>query len=145
MKKSRTEMIVGLFMCVGLLSMAYTSVKLGKIDFFYSDYYPLKASFTSASGLKSETNVEISGVPVGKVQSIELDNYQAVVTMLIQNNIQVQEDAIASVKTNGILGEKYIEIQPGSSDIILKPGDIILDTEPPFDLLYIIKNMVIDE
>ena len=145
MKKWDTEIIVGLFMCLGLLSMAYTSVKLGQVDFFYNNYYSLKASFTSASGLKTDTDVEMSGVNIGKVKSIGLEDYQAIVTMLIQNDIKIQDDAIASIKTNGILGEKFIEISPGSSEKVLKSGGMIIDTEPPFDLLYIIKNMVIDE
>ena len=112
---------------------------------FNNDYYPLKAAFTSASGLKKDTNIEISGVRVGKVKSIALENYQAIVTMLIKNGIEVQDDAIASIKTNGILGEKYIEILPGGSPDILDPGGIMLDTEPPFDLLSVIKNFAMDD
>ena len=73
MKKWDTEIIVGIFICIGLLSMAYTSIKLGKVDFLYKDYYPIQASFTSATGLKTNTDVEISGVKVGKVQSIHLE------------------------------------------------------------------------
>lgn len=145
MKKLDMEIIVGLFICVGLLCMAYTSIKLGKVEFFDNDYYPLRASFTSASGLKEDTNIEISGVRIGKVKGIELDNYQATVTMLIRNGIEVQDDAIASIKTNGILGEKYIEILPGGSTNILNPGDLILDTEPPFDLLSALKTFVMDD
>ncbi len=145
MKKINTEIIVGLFISIGLLCMAYTSIKLGKVDLFNNDYYPLKASFTSVSGLKEDTNVEISGVRVGKVKAIALEDYQATVTMFLKKNIKVQDDAIASIKTNGILGEKYIEILPGASDIILEPGDLIFDTEPPFDLMGIIKNFVVDD
>jgi len=144
-KKWDIEIIVGTFMCLGLLSMAYTSAKLGRVDFFSNNYYPLKASFTSVTGLKKDTTVEISGVPVGKVESIKLEDYQAIVTLLIDKDVQVQDDAIASIKTNGLLGEQFIQIAPGSSETNLKPGDTILDTEPPFDLLYIIKNMVIGD
>ena len=144
-KKWDIEIIVGSFMCLGLLSMAYTSAKLGRVDFFTNNYYPLKASFTSVTGLKKDTTVEISGVAVGKVESIDLKDYQAIVTMRIEKDIKVQDDAIASIKTNGLLGEQFIQISPGSSETVLKPGDTILDTEPPFDLLYVIKNMVIDE
>jgi len=135
MKKPDIEIIVGLFICVGILCMAYTSIKLGKVELFNNDYYPLRAVFTSATGLKEDTNIEISGVRVGKVTGITLENYQAIVTMLIKNGIEVQDDAIASIKTNGILGEKYIEILPGGSTDILESGGLILDTEPPFDLL----------
>jgi phospholipid/cholesterol/gamma-HCH transport system substrate-binding protein len=144
MKKPDIEIVVGLFICIGLLCMAYTSVKLGKVELFNNDYYPLKAAFTSASGLKEDTNVEISGVRVGKVKDIKLENYQAIVTMLIQDGVEVQDDAIASIKTNGILGEKYIEILPGGSPDILGSGGMILDTEPPFDLLSLLKKFVVD-
>ncbi len=143
MKKGAIELIVGVFIFLGLLCMAYTSIKLGKVDFFNDDYYELTASFTSVSGLKVDTYVQISGVPIGKVKSIQLDNYQAVVTLLLQKGIKVQDDAIASVRTNGILGEKFIEIIPGGSDVILEPGQAIFDTEPPFDLTTAIKNFAV--
>ena len=143
MKKLDIEIIVGLFICIGLLCMAYISVKLGQVNFVNSDYYLLKASFTSVTGLKEDTNIEISGVKVGKVKNIELENYNAVVTMLINKDVKIQDDAIASIRTKGILGEQYIAILPGGSDIVLGPDDTMLDTEPPFDLLSIIKNFVI--
>lgn len=143
MRKNTTEIIVGLFISVGILCMAYTSIKLGKVELFNNDYYPIKASFTSVSGLKEDTNVEIAGVNIGKVKSIELKNYQAIVTMLIKDNIEIQDDAIASIKTNGLLGEKYIEILPGGSSEIIKPNGVMLDTEPPFDLITAIKKFAI--
>ncbi len=145
MKKFDTEIIVGLFVCIGLFCMAYISVNLGKVDLFNTDFYLVEASFTSASGLKEDSNVEISGVPVGKVEKIKLEDYQAIVTMQIKNGIEIQEDAIASVKTNGILGEKYIEISPGGSDQLLGSGGVIFDTEPPFDLLSVLKKFVVDK
>ena len=144
MKKSTIEIIVGLFICVGLLCMGYISVKLGNVTLFNKDYYPLQASFTSVAGLRKDTNVEISGVQIGKVESIHLENYQAIVNLLIKNGIEIQDDAIASIKTKGILGDQYIEILPGASDEILNPGELIMDTEPPFDLLSILKNFVVD-
>lgn len=144
MKKFDIEIMVGLFIFFGLLCMAYTSVKLGQIDFMNTDYYPIEANFTSVTGLKTDTPIEISGVKVGKVKDIRLENYNAIVTMLIKKDIELQDDAIASIRTKGILGEQYIEILPGGSDVILAPGDEMLDTEPPFDLLSVLKNLVID-
>lgn len=144
MKKSHVEIIVGLFICAGIACMTYTSINLGNISFLNTDFYPLQASFTSVSGLKKDTNVEISGVQIGKVDSIYLEDYQAIVNLLIKNGIEIQDDAIASIKTKGILGDQYIEILPGASDIILESGEMILDTEPPFDLLSILKNFVVD-
>jgi len=145
MRRVDTEIIVGIFVCVGIVIMAYTSVKLGKIDLFDNDYYPVKAHFTTVTGLREDTNVEISGVRVGKVKSIELKDYQAIVTLLIKKGIEIQDDAIASIKTKGILGANYIEILPGGSSEIVGPNGLILDTEPPFDLITAIKKFAIDD
>jgi len=145
MKKFDVGIVVGLFVFIGLLCMTYTSIQLGQVDFMNSGNYPIKANFTSVTGLKTDTHVEIAGVKVGKVKSIRLEDYNAVVTMMINKDIKIQDDAIASVRTKGILGEQYIEISPGGSDIILNPGEMMLDTEPPFDLLSVIKSLVIDE
>ena len=145
MKKIDTEIVVGIFIFIGILAMAYTSINLGQVEFFKNDYYPLKARFTSVTGLKTNTAVEIAGVKIGKVKDIRLDNYQAVVTMDIKKGIKIQDDAIASIRTRGILGEQYIEILPGGSDNILKPGDEIFDTEPPFDFLSVIKKFVAEK
>ncbi|MDP8234711.1 MAG: outer membrane lipid asymmetry maintenance protein MlaD [Candidatus Saelkia tenebricola] len=145
MKKIDTEIIVGIFVFAGLLCMAYTSINLGQVEFLNTDYYPLKAVFTSVTGLKKDTAIEISGVKVGKVEDIHLKDYQAIVTMLIKKDIAIQEDAIASVRTKGILGEQYIEILPGGSDTILEPNSILFDTEPPFDLLSVVKKFVVEK
>jgi len=145
MKKTNIEISVGLFIFIGLLCMGYTSIKLGNVTFFNKDYYPLQASFTSVSGLKKDTNIEIAGVQIGKVDGIHLKNYQAIVDISIKNGVEIQDDAIASIRTKGILGDQYIEILPGASDVTLKPGGMIMDTEPPFDLLSILKNFVVNQ
>lgn len=143
MKKIDTEIAVGIFVFLGLISMIYTSVKLGQIGIFNTDYYPIEATFTSVTGLKSDTDIEIAGVRIGKIKDIRLEDYQAVVTMLIKKDIEIQDDAIASVRTKGILGERYIEISPGGSDNLLQPGNVLFDTEPSFDLLSIIKKSIV--
>ena len=143
MKESHIEIIVGLFVSLGLACMAYISINLGQVDFFDTGYYPIHATFSSATGLKEDTNIEIAGVKIGKIKSVELKNYEAVVTMLIDRDVKIQDDAIASVRTKGILGEQYIEILPGGSDVVLGPGDGLFDTEPPFDLMSALKNFVV--
>lgn len=143
MKESHIEIIVGLFVSFGLACMAYISINLGQVDFFDTGYYPISATFSSATGLKEDTNIEIAGVRIGKIKSVALKNYEAVVTMLIDRDVKIQDDAIASVRTKGILGEQYIEILPGGSDVILGPGDALFDTEPPFDLMSALKNFVV--
>ncbi len=146
MKKNHIEIMVGLFVLIGLLSIGYVSDKLGRVEIFTQyNHYNLNATFTSAAGLKEDVNVEISGVKVGSVKKIELKDNQALVTLSIENHIVVQEDAIASIKTKGLLGEKYISIEPGYSDVKIKPGGAIFDTEPSFDLEGVIKHLVVDD
>ncbi|MCA9402813.1 MAG: outer membrane lipid asymmetry maintenance protein MlaD [Candidatus Omnitrophica bacterium] len=145
MKKSIIEIIVGLFMVAGILAMVYISVNLGHVDFFSQDEYQLTATFSTVTGLKKDTNVEIAGVPVGKVADIKLKDSQAVVTLNINKGVKVQDDAIASIRTQGLLGAQFIELLPGASDVILEGGDEIFDTEPPFDLMLVIKNLAVDE
>ena len=143
MKKFDVEIAVGIFVFFGLLCMAYISVKLGKINLIGNDYYPVKAVFSTVKGLKKDTVVEIAGVEVGKVDNISLNaDYEAVVTLLIRDDIKLQEDAIASIRTKGLLGEKYVEIAPGGSDVLIQPGATLHDTEPPIDLEKLIGSFV---
>ncbi len=96
--------------------------------------YVVFAEFSNVGGLKKDAAVEIAGIGVGRVEDIFLDDYQAKVKLLIQSTIEIQEDAIASVKTKGFFGKKYIEITPGGSEDIIPSGGKIRDTQPPFDL-----------
>lgn len=143
MKKLGVEITVGIFIIAGLLCLAYISVYLGKINLLGTgnDTYEVKAVFSSATGLKKDTDIKIAGVSVGTVTSITLDNYEAVVAMKIRNDIQLQDDCIASINTMGLLGDAYIEISPGGSDVIIPSGGRIRETEPPIDLKKLIGNI----
>ncbi len=142
MRRVGVEIAVGIFIIVGLVCLAYISIKLGKVSLSGQNYYPVKAIFSTVKGLRNDTVVEISGVEVGKVDSIRLDNYEAVTTLLIRKDIKLQEDAIASIRTKGLLGEKYVEITPGGSDTMIPPDGTIFETEPPIDLEKLIGNIV---
>ncbi|MCF6147126.1 MAG: outer membrane lipid asymmetry maintenance protein MlaD [Candidatus Kuenenia sp.] len=142
MKKFDVEIAVGIFIFCGILCMGYISVKLGRINFFSDNYYQINAVFSSVKGLKKHTAVEIAGVEVGKVDAIALKDYEAIVILEIRNDIKLQEDAIASIRTKGLLGEKYVEITPGGSDQIIEPGGYLIETEPPLDLEKLIGNFV---
>ena len=142
MRRAGVEIAVGIFIIVGLLCLAYVSIKLGNVSLSGKNYYSVKAIFSTVKGLRNNTVVEISGVEVGKVDSIRLDNYEAVTTLLIRKDIELQEDAIASIRTKGLLGEKYVEITPGGSDELIPPDGTIFETEPPIDLEKLIGNIV---
>lgn len=137
------ELAVGVFVLIGLACLAYLTVKLGKMEVFGNDGYTLTARFTSITGLKTGASVEISGVPVGKVVSITLDNrYTAKVGLRINTGVKLSEDSIASVKTSGLIGDKYISISLGGSDVLLAAGGEITETESAVDIEALISKYV---
>lgn len=141
-KRFDIEIAVGIFVFCGLLCLGYISIKLGKVTLFGDNFYPVKAIFSSVKGLKSNTAVEISGVEVGKVSNISLENYEAAVTLLIREDVKLQDDSIASIRTKGLLGEKYVEIMPGGSEDVIQPGGTLYETEPPIDLEKLIGSFI---
>ena len=142
MKKFDLELAVGLFIIAGILCLGYLSVKLGKIEIVGKKGYEVYGVFSNVGGLKVGSSVEIAGVNVGRVTSIALDNYQAHVVLNFSTNLKIQEDAIASVKTRGLIGEKYVEITPGGSEEIVKPGGRIRETLPSVDMEELISKFV---
>lgn len=146
MKKMKLEMIVGVFLLAGFISFAWLAVKMGDINPFANETYPVTARFTSISGLKAGSTIELAGVIVGKVSSIELDtgDYEAVVHLSIDKQVELQDDSIASIRTAGIIGDKYIKLSPGGSDIILEAGDEIEETEPSISLEELVSKYIFD-
>ena len=142
MKKFDLELAVGLFIIAGILCLAYLSIRLGKMEIIGEKGYEIYGIFSNIGGLKAGSSVEMAGVNVGQVKSIRLENYQANVVLNLTKGVKVQEDAIVSVKTRGLIGEKYIEITPGGSEKIIKPGGRILETQPPIDIEELISKFV---
>ena len=144
MKKRTTELYVGIFIILGILCSGYLIVTLGELNLFKNDRYSVYAYFTSVSGLNNGADVEMAGVEIGKVISIFLDTEQllAKVELSVLKSVELSEDVIASVKTTGIIGDKYIELSPGGSEIILKPGEIIFNTESSVDLESLVRKYI---
>ncbi|MBX3236590.1 MAG: outer membrane lipid asymmetry maintenance protein MlaD [Nitrospiraceae bacterium] len=142
MERAKLEMIVGLFVLVGLACLGYLSIKLGKLEVIGGNNYMVDAEFTSASGLKSGASVEIAGVEVGRVKQIGLNNDRAVVTLAIRDGVKLYSDTIASIKTRGIIGDKYLALSIGGGGDALKPGDKIRDTESGLDLEELVSQYV---
>lgn len=136
------EIGVGLFMLVGIFALAYLSISLGQVDLFGARGYTVHADFPTVGGLKAGAAVEIAGVPVGRVESIQLKDYQARVFMHITNDIQIQTDAIVSIKTKGLIGEKFVQISPGGSDKIVPPGGRLTEVEAPVDMEELISKYI---
>jgi phospholipid/cholesterol/gamma-HCH transport system substrate-binding protein len=136
MKKYSHETMVGIFVVIGLLCVGYMTVKLGNVSLFGDDSYLVYARFNSVSGLRIDNPVEMLGIEIGRVTGLKMDQKDqvALVEMKIKNGIKVYDDAIASIKTAGLIGSRYVGIDPGGSGDLLKPGDTITDTESPFDI-----------
>jgi phospholipid/cholesterol/gamma-HCH transport system substrate-binding protein len=144
MKKYSMETIVGIFVAIGLVCVGYMAVKLGNVSFFGEDSHVLYAKFSSVSGLRVGSPVEIFGIQVGNVQKIEIDSEKemAIVQMSIKKGIRVYEDAIASIKTAGLIGDTFIKVDPGGSGNLLKPGGVITETLSAVDLGDLIGRYV---
>ncbi len=142
MEKSRLELTVGVFVLVGIVCLGYLSIKLGKLELVGGDLYEVDAPFNSASGLKPGAAVEIAGVEVGRVKSIVLKDDQAVVRLVVHNDVKLYTDTFASIKTRGIIGEKFVSLSPGGGGEPLQAGGIIRDTESGLDLEELVSQYV---
>ncbi|HEY3275077.1 MAG TPA: outer membrane lipid asymmetry maintenance protein MlaD [Syntrophorhabdaceae bacterium] len=136
MKKYSVETTVGIFVVVGILCVGYMAVKLGKVTVLGEDTYPLFARFGTVAGLRVGSAVDIYGIEVGRVQSLSLDGERqmALVRMDVKKGIKIYDDASATVKTAGLIGDKYIRIDPGGGGEVLKGGATITETSVPADI-----------
>lgn len=142
MKKYSSETMVGIFVVVGLLCIGYMTVKLGKVGLLGDHTYVLKARFNKVTGLRVGNSVSMLGLEIGQVSSFSIDqeNQVAIVKMKINNDIKVYDDAIASIKTEGLIGDKFVEIDVGGGGDELKSGDTITETESPVDIQELISK-----
>ncbi len=139
MDKKWLEFSVGVFILVGLACLTYLSVSLGHLRLGHSTY-EIKAVFSTVSGLKAKAPVAMAGVTIGEVQDIKLRDGQAQVILSIGNDIKLEDDSVASIRTSGIIGDKYISISPGASDNYITPGGTIRETRPPLDIEALISK-----
>ena len=142
MERTRVNVAVGIFVVIGILALGYLSIKLGRVSFLGNTGYVVFVDFPGTGGLKGGSAVEIAGVEIGRVESIALVDYQARVTIRIQSGVKLQDDAIASVKTKGLIGEKYVRISPGASEKLIGPGGKIREVEAPVDLEELISKYI---
>ena len=147
MRKYAMETVVGIFLVVGLALVGYMTVQLGHVSLFGDDSYPLTARFTSVTGLRAGSPVYMLGLQIGRVEGLAMDqkNQRAAVTMRIRKGIDVYDDAIASIKTEGLIGDKYLSINPGGGGNLLKPGGLITETQPAVDIADVIGKYAFGE
>lgn len=141
------ETIVGIFVVFGLLCVGYMTVKLGKVNILGDNSYSLYAKFTTVTGLRIGSPVNILGIDVGRVVKIKMDqeNQKAVVEMRIKKDIKIYDDAIASIKTEGLIGDKYLSIDPGGGGSLLSENGVITDTQAAVDIEELIGKYAFGE
>ena len=142
MGNSRIEITVGIFLVIGFLALGWLALQLGEVAWVTgSKSYILQAEFNNISGVKAGADVQIAGVTVGKVRQLRLnEESQAVVKMQIDKTVAIPKDSIASVKSQGIIGDKFIQIALGGDEKLYKPGETIVDTESAVDLESLISK-----
>jgi phospholipid/cholesterol/gamma-HCH transport system substrate-binding protein len=144
MNNRTIEFFVGCFVLVGLAAVLYLAIQVGGARFFGSDSYTLEARFSSASGVNPGSRVEIAGVRVGTVRDVILnDRFFAIVTLELPSSLELDDDTIASVKTAGLIGDRFIQLSPGGSGFPLEPGDMIVDTESALDIESLISRFAL--
>jgi len=143
MKKYAMETAVGIFVVIGLFCVGYMTVKLGNVEILGDDSYLLLARFTSVSGLRAGSSIQMLGIEIGRVDKLTMDqeNQMAVVKFRINKGINIYDDAIASIKTEGLIGDRYVSIDPGGgTDELLQPGGTITETESFTDIQELISK-----
>lgn len=147
MKRMNVEVGVGLFLVVGFVAFTYLAVRLGDLPWLQSPSYTVSASFTSVSGLKVGAPVETAGVPIGKVAAITLDSshYEAMVHLAIDAAVKLPEDSIASIRTAGIIGDRYVDISPGGAEEMLAAGGRIEETEGAINLEQLVSKYIFEK
>ncbi len=142
MKKGIIETIVGIFVLLGFCAFGYLALQLGEVPFLTADKtYQLQAEFNNVSGVKKGASVQIAGVVVGNVVAVNLNKDGcAALTLRLNKDVQVPVDSIASVKSQGIIGDKYIQLTLGGDEEVFKAGEIIVDTESTVDIESLISK-----
>lgn len=142
-KHTTNELAVGLFVLLGLAGLGYLSVSIGGLEWGV-DRIPIEARFASVGELKIGAAVKIAGVKIGTVQDIELDRYAALVELAVDRGVPLPKDTIASIRTEGLLGEAYVLLRPGGAPEDLAPGDRLAQTEPAIDLIDLVVKYALE-
>ncbi len=137
-----TQLIVGVFALLGIGALAFLSLRLGNLELIPEPGYTIYANFDNISGLKMGDPVQIAGVQIGKVVGISLNQDRARVAMRIHSKVKIDDEAITSIKTSGIIGEKYVSIALGGGDRELANGDTVRQTESAFVLEDAIGQLI---
>jgi len=131
---TKTEILVGAFVMLGIAALGYLSISIGGLQLVAPDHYVLKARFESVGDLKQGAPIRLAGVKVGQVTSVRLKDYSAEAELSIGRALVLPKDSVASIRTEGLLGNTYVALSPGGSLENLHDGGLVSRTEPALDL-----------
>ncbi len=135
------DLVVGLFVLVGLCAVAWLSIRVGGLSLGSGNEIPLEATFDQVGGLKVRAPVVVAGVRVGQVQSIELrDDLRAHVLLTVDAGLKLPDDTSAAIRTSGLLGDQFIALEPGGSEQNLAPGATIAMTQSALSIESLIAK-----
>jgi len=139
----KIEITVGVFVFLGVMAMAWMAIKLGQVGGLGSSGYHISATFEDAGGLRAGADVMLAGVSIGRVASVQLkDQDEALLQLEIQQGVKLTTDAIAAVRTKGIIGERYIRISQGADDEIIEDNGEIEETESAINIEDLISKYI---
>jgi phospholipid/cholesterol/gamma-HCH transport system substrate-binding protein len=143
MKSSRLELLVGCFVLVGLAAVVYLTITIGAGNLPAGDTYVIEARFTNAGGLHRGGSVQMAGVTVGRVEDLRLDpaDFSAIATLRVRSSVRLPADSMASIRTSGLIGDRFVSLSPGAEETLLAPGERITMTESAVDLESLIGKM----
>ena len=143
MKNTKLELSVGIFVLLGIAAIAYLTIQVGTGSVVGGNTYLLESRFTNTGGLHPGSSVMVAGVTVGRVEAVRIEptDFSAIVTMRVLSGLQLPTDSMASIKTTGLIGDKFISLSPGADETSMKPGARITLTESAVDLESLIGRM----
>ncbi len=146
MNNSIVETIVGavvIAIAAAFFAFVYTNTDMGR----GRGGYRINAIFDNINGIAIGSDVRLAGIKIGSVvdQKLDQETYQAVVTMAIDSGVKLPEDTSAKVTAEGLLGDKYIALDPGGSDVMLKDGDTLENTQSALDIWALVNKYIFDE
>lgn len=144
MKKYFLESLIGLIIITVTLCFLVFARNKANIRTDIQNSYLLEAKFNNVDGINIGSDVRIAGVKIGTVttQILDIHTYEAIINLSIRSDIKIPSDSIASVVSSGLLGKKYISIEPGAEDLYLKENQQILYTQSTVNIESLISKFM---
>ena len=139
------DLIVGMFVIAGLAAIGYLSIQVGGLSYKGPGGLELYASFDEIGDLKPRAPVAISGVKVGQVSAVELDEFlRARVTLDLDPSLELAVDSAAEIRTLGLLGDKFVALEPGAEEELLRSGEEIAFTRGALSIERLVGKFMTD-